>query len=115
MDGVILTGAQFKEALTGEGLRINREKTADTKSGIAAPSIGTENRTFAKTLNEAIMDVNMLQKESNLQMQKLATGKTQNIHETMIKAEKADIALRLMMQVRNKLIDAYQEIMKMQV
>ena len=48
-------------------------------------------------------------------MQKLATGKAESIPDVMIAAEKADIALRLMLQVRNKVIDAYQEIMKMQV
>ena len=115
MDGVILTGTQFKEQLQGDGIRVNKEKVSNSRQGIAAPSLGSENRTFAKTLNEAVMHVNRLQQESDVQMQKLATGKTQNVHETMIKAEKADIALRLMMQVRNKLIDAYQEIMKMQV
>ena len=48
-------------------------------------------------------------------MEKLATGETKNIPEVMVAAEKADIALKLMVQVRNKMIDAYQEIMKMQV
>jgi flagellar hook-basal body complex protein FliE len=48
-------------------------------------------------------------------MQELATGKSNNIHETMIAAEKADLSLRLMVQVRNKIIEAYQEVMKMQV
>ncbi len=48
-------------------------------------------------------------------MQNLATGKTDNVADVMIAAEKADIALKVMVQVRNKIIDAYQEVMKMQV
>lgn len=71
--------------------------------------------TFADSLKEAVNQVNVAQKDSDVKMQELATGKTQNIHETMIAAEKADIALRMMVQVRNKMIEAYQEIMKMQV
>ena len=62
-----------------------------------------------------IGSVNELQKSSDKAIQNLATGRTDNIAEVMIASEKADIALRLMVQVRNKIIDAYQEIMKMQV
>ena len=77
--------------------------------------VGETQKSFADSLKDAVNHVNVAQKDSDLKMQELATGKTQNIHETMITAEKADIALRLMVQVRNKMIEAYQEIMKMQV
>jgi flagellar hook-basal body complex protein FliE len=70
---------------------------------------------FSDTLKDAIQSVNTLQQDADTKVQNLATGKTQNLHETMIATEKADIALRLMVQVRNKIIDAYQEVMKMQV
>ncbi|HPI39436.1 MAG TPA: flagellar hook-basal body complex protein FliE [Pseudobdellovibrionaceae bacterium] len=70
---------------------------------------------FQDTLNSAIDKVNELQKASDKSIQNLATGKTDNVAEVMITAEKADIALKLMVQVRNKIIDAYQEIMRMQV
>jgi flagellar hook-basal body complex protein FliE len=72
-------------------------------------------KSFAATLKDAVGAVNQAHKEADIKMQELATGKSQNIHETMIAAEKADIALRLMVQVRNKMIEAYQEIMRMQV
>ena len=72
-------------------------------------------KTFAQTLKDAVSEVNQLQKVSDVKSQELATGKTQNISEVMIAAEKADISLRLMVQVRNKIIEAYQEMMKMQV
>lgn len=72
-------------------------------------------KSFADTLTDAIGSVNALQKTADVKAQELATGRTDNIAEVMIASEKADIALRLMMQVRNKIIDAYQEIMKMQV
>ena len=70
---------------------------------------------FADTLKSAIDNVNQLQKASDKASQDLATGRTDNVADVMISAEKADIALRVMVQVRNKIIDAYQEIMKMQV
>lgn len=81
---------------------------------VSGPSKGS-GASFSDTLKDAIHSVNDLQKDADTKVQNLATGKTQNLHETMIATEKADIALRLMVQVRNKIIDAYQEVMKMQV
>lgn len=72
-------------------------------------------KSFKDTLTDAIGKVNEMQNEADVKMQQLATGETSNISEVMIAAEKADIALKLMVSVRNKVIDAYQEIMKMQV
>src|SRR5437773_12282464 len=77
------------------------------------PTIGADKtqKNFAETLKDAVNSVNVAQKDADVKMQELATGKSQNIHETMIAAEKAEIALRLMVQVRNKMIETYQEIM----
>jgi flagellar hook-basal body complex protein FliE len=70
---------------------------------------------FADTLKEAVNNVNQMQLDSDKKAQELSTGKTDDIAGVMLAAEKADISLRVMVQVRNKIIDAYQEIMKMQV
>ena len=78
-------------------------------SGADAP------KSFADTLKDAVNSTNQVQKEADVKMQELATGKNHNIHDVMLTAEKADISLRLMVQVRNKIIEAYQDIMKMQV
>jgi flagellar hook-basal body complex protein FliE len=84
-----------------------------------APSVGgssqADGKSFAETLSEAVKSTNELQKTSDAKMQDLATGKTADIPDVMIAAEKADIAMRLMVNVRNKMIEAYQEIMRMQV
>ena len=80
--------------------------------GSTGPAAGAS---FADTLKGAIENVNQLQKASDKGAQDLATGRTDNVADVMIATEKADIALRVMVQVRNKIIDAYQEIMKMQV
>ena len=80
------------------------------------PSVGgSDVKSFGDTLTEAVTKVNALQKEADIKMQKIASGESSNISEVMVATEKADIALKLMMSVRNKVIDAYQEIMKMQV
>lgn len=91
------------------------EQTRSQGQGVGANSNLKGTESFANTLKEAIGSVNALQKSADVQAQQLATGKNQNLHETMIATEKADIALRLMVSVRNKVIDAYHEVMKMQV
>jgi flagellar hook-basal body complex protein FliE len=88
---------------------VSETKFKESSSG----SISGES--FADSLKKAVHSVDSLQKDADVKMQELTTGKSQNIHETMIAAEKADIALKLMVQVRNKIIEAYNEIMKMQV
>ncbi len=70
---------------------------------------------FGQVLRDAITTTNDLQKQSNLEIQKLMAGETQDLHETMIAVQKADLSFQMMMQVRNKLLQAYQEIMRMQI
>jgi flagellar hook-basal body complex protein FliE len=70
---------------------------------------------FGEVLKDAISTVNELQKQSNQEIQKLMTGESQDIHTTVIAMQKADLSFQMMMQVRNKIVQAYQEIMRMQV
>ena len=85
--------------------------------GLSAPgeNKGTDGPSFADTLAQSLDKVNTLQKEADVAIQDFATGDTRNIHETMIAVSKADVAFRLTMQVRNKMVEAYQEVMRMQV
>lgn len=110
MDGLTFRQGQslIDTGKTASELRTDQFQTKLQKSDPSQPS-------FADTLKDAINSVNTLQKESDKKAQELATGKTTNIPEVMMAAEKADIALRMMVQVRNKIIDAYQDVMKMQV
>ena len=70
---------------------------------------------FADALKDSINKVAQLQKEASTESEKLAKMESQDIHTAMIAMEKADISFQLMMQIRNKIIDAYAEIMRMQV
>lgn len=72
-------------------------------------------QSFGEMLSSSISQVNNLQVEANKAAQKLVAGETKNIEEVMIASEKADIAFRSMNQIRTKVIDAYKEIMRMQV
>ncbi len=70
---------------------------------------------FGEMLKEHLKEVNHLQNAADTAAQNLASGKDEDVHNTMIAMEKASVAFQLTMQVRNKVIDAYQEIMRMQV
>lgn len=109
MDGLKISGMDSR---ISPDVSVSRVGNSDFRSVSKPDASGSD---FATTLKDAIKSVDTLQKDSDLKTQQLATGKNTNIHETMIATEKADIALRLMVQVRNKIIEAYQEIMKMQV
>ena len=70
---------------------------------------------FGDTMLQAINSVNRLQIDADSDVQALATGEKRDLHQTMISLEKAGISFQLMMQVRNKIVAAYQEIMRMQI
>lgn len=70
---------------------------------------------FGEVLKDAISTVSELQNQSNQEIQKLMTGESKDLHTTVIAMQKADLSFQMMMQVRNKIVQAYQEIMRMQV
>lgn len=70
---------------------------------------------FSSLLKESIDKVNNLQNEADKAIEGLAKGTVNNIHDTMIAVEKANLSFNLMVQVRNKLLAAYEEIMRTQV
>ena len=80
-----------------------------------SPKVPGGKDSFGELLTKSIAKVNDLQNEANVAVEKLASGESKNLHETLLAVEKADIAFRTMNQVRTKVIDAYKEIMKMQV
>ena len=70
---------------------------------------------FGQVMEAAFQEVNRRQLEGGRMAEDLAMGKGPELHEVMVALEKADISFRLATQVRNKLLSAYQEIMRMQV
>ena len=70
---------------------------------------------FATLLRSAVNEVNQLQQMADDAARDFASGKATSIHDTMIALEKADLSFRLLTQVRNKAVEAYQEIMRMPI
>jgi flagellar hook-basal body complex protein FliE len=84
------------------------------ESGAAERARPVGGVSFAETLGQAIDSVDKIQLEADGQAAKVANGGG-NLHEMSLALEKADVAMRLAVKVRNKLLDAYNEIMKMGV
>lgn len=84
--------------------------------GAGAANVATvPDKTFGKMLMDALEDVNDLQQKASQASTDLATGKIEDISQVVIAAEKAAVALQLTIQVRNKMLESYQEMMRMQV
>ena len=79
-----------------------------------APERPSSGPGFSELLSGAIQKVDALQGQADGEAQRLALGGG-NLHETAIALEKADVALRVLTRVRNKVVEAYQEIMRMNV
>ena len=75
----------------------------------------TRSSSFSNVLQQSIDQVNRLQLEAEANINDLATGKQPDIHQTMIAVEKASVSFELLMQIRNKVIAAYDKIMRTQV
>ena len=70
---------------------------------------------FLDALSKTLEEVNQEQVKADDSIKDIIAGKSKNIHETMLQIQKAELSLKTMMQVRNKILEAYKEIMRMQV
>jgi len=84
------------------------------KSKINSPS-EKPGENFSTFLKNAIEDVNQDQLSAEKSMNNYISGKETNLHNTLLSLEKADLSFRMMMQVRQKLMEAYQQIMRTNV
>ncbi len=112
MDGLTISTSK---TLLDRGQTLKEIGDSRLQTEIRRHSPAKGQKSFADTLKDAVQTSIRCSNESDVKMQEIATGKNHNMPEVMITAEKADISLKLMVQVRNKIIEAYQEIMKMQV
>jgi flagellar hook-basal body complex protein FliE len=74
-----------------------------------------QNGDFLSTLNGFMSEVNQLQKEAGESVNRIASGDITNIHDVMVAVEKANVSFELMMEIRNKVIEAYREVMRTQL
>ncbi|MBU9672603.1 flagellar hook-basal body complex protein FliE [Planococcus sp. CP5-4] len=70
---------------------------------------------FGDVFKNALKEVSAAQNVSDKKTDQLLTGEVKDVHEVMIASQKASLSLQMTMQVRNKVVEAYQEVMRMQV
>lgn len=95
-----ITGNPYKFELEGE----RTSETGETKGS-----------SFSDSLTKALDEVNSLQSNADNAVEKMASGNAQDIHQVMVAFEQARLSMQMLVEVRNKIVDAYQEISRMQV
>lgn len=88
---------------------LNQETTASKLS------VGEAQNQFSNQLKTAIEQLNATQIESDIKTEALANGEIDDLHDVMITAQKASVTLNAAVEVRSKALDAYNEIMRMQI
>jgi len=103
---------------TGNGIdsfsstvRESRERIKESDESSASG----ETKTFGEFLQKIAQEANQAQLVADHKMQEVAAGRNKDLHGAVLAMEKADVQFRLLTQVRNKVLEAYREIMRMQV
>lgn len=105
--------AMFEQILSSlEGIRTDARKM-EAPPQKQAQSLGEGS--FADELEKSLKAVNSNQVAADRMATELSSGKTDNIHETMLASTQAEMSFNLMVQIRNKALEAYNEIMRMPV
>ena len=83
--------------------------------GIVARADGASGATFGHLVSQGLQQVSTQLQTSQVDLQHLAAGDIDNLHQVMIRLEQSRLSFQLMVQVRNRLLESYQEVMRMQV
>jgi flagellar hook-basal body complex protein FliE len=82
---------------------------------ISPPVVNRDSSGFGKVLEGAINSLDSLQRNESQTIQQYLTGENEDLHTTALATQRAEIAFELGLQIRNKVVNAYQEVMKMQL
>jgi flagellar hook-basal body complex protein FliE len=99
----------------GTALTLLPNVDTSNKKSLIDRTLRETTQSFGETLNQAMSDVNALQSEAGKAVGRMVAGEATDLHEVMIAVEKARTSFDLLMEVRNKTLEAYREIMRMQV
>jgi flagellar hook-basal body complex protein FliE len=90
-------------------------KPFEIKASTSTPTPYEAQKSFSSVLKQSIENLNQSQLQSDAMTEKLARGENVDLHQVMITSQKASITMQATLEVRNKVIEAYQEMMRMQV
>ncbi len=103
-------------ALKAYAAALDNKQTLDKKiasSGWTHGEAKKDDHAFLRTLEDSLKQVNDLQQKKNAMVESFAAGENQNVHELMISLQKASLAMNMTSTVRNKILEAYKELMRM--
>jgi flagellar hook-basal body complex protein FliE len=103
------------DPLTVHGIGAGLPAGGVTPAGLPATTAPASGKSFQEMLVESLDQVHRLQQEATQGVEKLVTGETQNMAEVFTAVRKADVAFTLLMEMRNKLVEAYREVQQMRV
>ena len=83
--------------------------------GDSTDTSGAAGASFPKVLTQLLDAAAQTHQSADAAVRDMALGKTDNLHEVMLQMAQADLSFHLILEIRNRLTDAYQEIMKMQI
>ncbi len=113
---LVQRAAARRAASTGQGAsrtsQASRTTAPNAAQGASAPQASSR---VGQAVDGALQQVSDFQNHADKMVIDLATGRDTNIHNTMVELEKADIALKYTVQLRNRALSAYEELMRMQV
>lgn len=120
MDGYIpgnplMPMKQPNQSIIGAAGSLGRLRNLDEGRGVEGPPVKDKTPTFKDTLTGYFGTVNNLQNTSADYAKRMAAGENVDLHQVMIAGEQAGIAMSMTIQMRNKIVEAYQEILRMQV
>lgn len=101
--------------LSTSGIKPFAQMQKIIKAPVEANQAEAMSKTFGDALKKAMQDLTALEKDSSAKVSEMASGKLENVHDLMIAMEKSKLGLGLAIEVRNKLIEGYKEIMRMQL
>src|SRR5512133_572589 len=87
------------------------DKPKNSKAVVNDPSVPS----FKDTLKTFLTDVNTMQNHADKSIEKMVAGEITDVHQVMMAVEEANLSFNLMMEIRTKMVDAYQELMRLQL
>lgn len=102
-------------ALKAYGANVQKVQASQQALQAQMPQEAAKTEGFAKTMGDSLKQVNEMSIQGDAMVTEFATGKNTNVHELMIHLQKAGLAVSLTSAVRNKVMTAYQEMMRMQM
>ena len=96
--------------------RVTPQQVRRIDTGLSSPAASkVEGSSFKDVLKDSVSEVQRLQNEADATIRQLVAGEIKDVSAAMVAIEKADVSFQTMMAVRNKIVAAYEEVMRMQV